>query len=191
MNLKGIAAAALFAATAFAQTQRVQLDPALTRINWTLGATLHTVHGTFKVKSADLWFDPANGQAGGRIVVDAQSGESGSSARDTRMHKNILESEKFPEITLVPDRVDGTVNLQGDSDVKLHGAFLIHGDTHEVVMSAKSHIERGKLTATITFPVPYVEWGMKNPSTFVLRVKDTVQIEIQATGEIRASGAAS
>jgi polyisoprenoid-binding protein YceI len=189
MSLNPILAAALVATTAFAQAERVQLDPALTRVNWTLGDILHTVRGTFKVKSAELWFDPATGQAGGRIVVDARSGESGSSARDGRMHKNILESDKYPDITLAPDHVDGTVNLQGDSNVKLHGAFTIHGGTHAVVMSVTSHIDRGKLTAAITFPVPYVQWGMKNPSTFFLRVKDTVQIEIQATGEIRPSGA--
>jgi polyisoprenoid-binding protein YceI len=175
----------LFTMVAFAQTETVQLDPALTHVNWTLSATLHTVHGTFKVKSAELWFDPSSGKAGGRIVVDARSGASGNASRDRRMHKDVLESDKYPEITLVPDHLDGTVNLEGDSSLKLHGAFTIHGGTHAVVMEVKSHIEGGKMTATVSFPVPYVNWGMKNPSTLFLRVNDTVQIEIQVTGEIR------
>jgi polyisoprenoid-binding protein YceI len=187
MRLTATLAVTLFASTAFAQTERVQLDAAATHVNWTLSDVLHTVRGTFKVSSADLWFDPATGKSGGRIVVDARSGDSGSSARDSRMHKNILESGKYPDITFAPDRVEGTVNLQGNSDVKLHGAFTIHGGTHEVLMSVKSQMHEGKLTATIAFPVPYVQWGMKNPSTLFLRVKDTVEIEIQAVGEIRSS----
>jgi hypothetical protein len=35
-------------------------------------------------------------------------------------------------------------------------------------------------TVVLKFNVPYVEWGMKNPSNFVLKVKDTVEIEIKA-----------
>jgi hypothetical protein len=41
----------------------------------------------------------------------------------------------------------------------------------------------GEWTVTSHFTVPYVKWGMKNPSTFVLRVNQSVDIEIQASGE--------
>ncbi len=34
-----------------AQKMTVHLDPAQTEIQWTLTDTLHTVHGTFKLKS--------------------------------------------------------------------------------------------------------------------------------------------
>ena len=34
------------------------------------------------------------------------------------------------------------------------------------------------------FTVPYVKWGMKNLSTFVLRVDQSVEIEIHASGEV-------
>jgi polyisoprenoid-binding protein YceI len=174
----------LWAAAALAQTERVHLDPAATRVNWTLDSLVHTVHGTFKVKSADLWFDPATAKAGGRIVVDARSGESGSGARDSRMHKNILESQTYPEITFVPDRIEGTVKLDGDSSVGLHGAFTIHGGTHEVTMPVKTHVSEGQLTATLSYGVPYLSWGLKNPSTLFLKVSDTVNLEIHAAGEI-------
>jgi len=175
----------LLTAVLWGQTQRVQFDLAATKVNWTLGDVLHTVHGTFKVKSADLWFDPATGKAGGKIVVDAASGDSGSKARDSRMNKNVLESDKYPELLLVPESVEGKVSLAGESQAKLHGAFTIHGATHEIVMQVKSHIEGGKFSATISFPVPYQEWGMKNPSTLFLKVNDTVAIDIQAAGEIK------
>ena len=60
MNYCALALFAL-AASAFAQPMHVQLDPAATTINFTLGDVLHTVHGVFKLKSGDLWFDPSTG----------------------------------------------------------------------------------------------------------------------------------
>ena len=177
-----------FAQEAFAQEVRLHLDAASTMVNFTLGDVLHTVHGAFKLKSGEMWIDASNGKAGGQIVVNALSGESGSGARDSRMRKNILESAKYGEITFAPDRVEGKVNLQGDSEVRLHGQFTIHGGTHEMTMNVKSHMEQQKVTATITFPVPYVQWGMKNPSTMFLRVNDTVEIAIQAAGQFSMAG---
>ena len=170
---------------ALAQPTNIQFDPAATRVEWTLGTLLHTVHGTFKLKHGEMWFDPATGKAGGAIVVDATSGESGSGSRDSRMHKSILESPKFTEITFVPDHVEGAVNRSGDSDVQIHGAFTLHGSAHELVVKAHSHIERQSLTATLAFPVPYIKWGLKNPSTLFLKVDDSVAVNIQAIGHLQ------
>ena len=171
-----------------AQETHVQLDPAATTVHYTVGSTLHTVHGTFKLKSSDLWFNASTGKAGGKLVVDAASGQSGSGARDSRMKNSILEAQKYPDITFQPDRVDGHVNLGGDSAVTLHGTLTIHGGTHEMTMKVNSHITAEHLTGTIDFDVPYIQWGMKNPSTFVLRVDDTVKISIEASGQL-TSGA--
>jgi hypothetical protein len=44
------------------------------------------------------------------------------------------------------------------------------------------HSEHSQMNAALEFSVPYVKWGMKDPSTFILRVKDTVEIEVQAAG---------
>ena len=70
----------------------LQLDPATTQVNFTLGDVLHTVHGTFKLKRGTVKFDPASGHASGLVVVDSTSGDSGSRARDHKMHTEILES---------------------------------------------------------------------------------------------------
>ena len=42
----------------------------------------------------------------------------------------------------------------------------------------------GHWTAASHFAVPYVKWGMKNPSTFILRVDQSVDIEVQASGAV-------
>jgi polyisoprenoid-binding protein YceI len=63
------------------------VDPAQSTVHWSLDSSLHTVHGTFKVKRGTVTVDPATGKAKGEIVVDAASGESGNDSRDRKMHK--------------------------------------------------------------------------------------------------------
>jgi polyisoprenoid-binding protein YceI len=173
--------ASIFAA---AQDVALPLDPARTTVNWTLGDVLHTVRGTFKLQRGSLQLDPASGKISGEIVVDAKSGESGNGSRDRKMHKEILESEQYPEISFRPDLVDGTVALQGKSSVKVHGIFNIHGVDREINVPAEVEMADDHWTATVHFTVPYAKWGMKNPSTLFLRVSDSVEIDLIATGNL-------
>ena len=113
------------ASPVFAQETVLQLDPAQTHIQFTLSDVLHTVHGSFRLKRGSIHYDFASGNASGEIVIDAQSADSGSGARDKRMHKNVLESEKFPEIAFLPDHVEGSL-----AKAKVHGTFRIHGQDH-------------------------------------------------------------
>lgn len=173
------------AGTLLAQESVLVLDPAQTRVDFALGDILHTVHGTFKVKQGIIHVNPATGAAAGLVVVDATSGESGNGARDRKMHKEILESLKYPEITITPVRILGQLSPRGASQVELKGLFKIHGTEHEITMKVAVQIEADTLTAATHFVVPYVQWGMKNPSTFILRVSDKVEIDIHATGRIQ------
>src|SRR6202030_3781855 len=95
-------------------------------------STMHTVHGTFTLKHGTLRLDPATGSVAGELVVDANSGASGNESRDHRMAREILESAKYPEIVFRPDRMEGALAAAGKSQVKLHGAFSIHGAQHDV-----------------------------------------------------------
>jgi hypothetical protein len=70
------------------------VDPAQSTVHWTLGSSLHTVHGTFALKRGSFRVDPATSKAGGEIVVDATSGKSGNDGRDRKMHKDVLESAR-------------------------------------------------------------------------------------------------
>jgi polyisoprenoid-binding protein YceI len=177
---KTILTVLLFSAAAFGQETTLAIDPAQTKVEFTLGDVLHTVNGTFALKHGSIRFDPATGAASGEMVVDATSGNSGSTARDRRMHKDILESAKYPEIVFKPTHVEGRVAEQGASQVQVHGVFSIHGADHEIVMPAEVEAAGGEYKMFLHFDVPYVKWGMKNPSTFILRVNDKVQIGIHA-----------
>jgi polyisoprenoid-binding protein YceI len=176
----------LAGAVALAQPHEVDLNfvPAKTTVNFTLGDVLHTVHGSFDVKHGAVHFDPATNNVSGEILVDATSGHSGSDGRDKKMHKEVLESGRYSDIVFRPDRLEGQVAALGDSTVQVHGMFTIHGAEHEITIPVRVEMAPGRWTATSRFTVPYVKWGMKNPSTFVLRVDQSVGIDIQASGDI-------
>jgi len=179
-----IAFFAVASIVAAAQGVVFQLDPQHTTVNFTLGDVLHTVRGTFRLKQGSLRLDPASGKLTGEIVVDARSGESGSGMRDRKMHREVLESDRYPEIAFRPDRVDGTVSLQGKSSVRVHGIFAIHGSDHELTVPAEVEVASDHWTATLHFAVPYANWGMKNPSTLFLRVSESVDIDLTTAGTI-------
>ena len=167
-----------------AQGVAFQLDPQHTTVSFTLADALHTVRGTFHLKQGSLRLDSASRKLAGEIVVDAKSGESGSGMRDRKMHREVLESDRYPEIAFHPDRVDGKVPLQGKSSVRIHGIFSIHGSDHELTVPAEVEISSDHWTAVIHFAVPYASWGMKNPSSFFLRASDSVDIDLTAAGTV-------
>ncbi len=175
-----LTALALCAGPAIAGELVLDLDPAQTIVQFTLGATLHTVHGTFKLKHGRVRYDPATGKIAGEVVIDATSGDSREEGRDRRMHKDVIESRTYPEIVFTPDQVIGTVAAQGDSQVQVHGVFRIHGAAHDMTVPVDVRIAGGRTTATARFTIPYVKWGMKNPSSLLLRVSDKVEIEVTA-----------
>jgi len=182
--LSAIVLAISCCAPAFAQPQELQLqfDPAKTTIGFTLGDILHTVHGSFQLKQGDVRYHMATRSIDGTLVVDATSGQSGNRSRDHKMHKEILESARYPTITFRPDKVEGAVAPNGSSTVQVHGTFSIHGTDHELTMPVRVEVFPDHWVADTHFTVPYVKWGIKNPSTFVLRVSESVEIDVHATG---------
>lgn len=170
-------------ATLAAQQVTLQLDPSKTSVRFTLGDVLHTVRGTFAARRGTLRFEPASGKLSGEIVVDARSGESGNGMRDRKMHKEILESDRYPEIAFSPTLLEGSV-AAGKFSAKVHGAFSIHGVEREIVVPADVDLEPDHWSAIMHFTVPYEKWGMKNPSTLFLRVNDSVEIDLAAAGSV-------
>ena len=167
-----------------AQEVIIDLDPSKSTVQFALNAVLHTVHGTFKVKRGTVRWEIATGKTSGQIVVDVKSGYTGVAARDRQMHEAVLESDRFPEAVFSPDRVSGQVSMEGESQVDVHGILRIHGQDHGVTFHGKVNLQDGRVTASAKFVMPYVSWGMRDPSTFVLRVDDKVDLELSLTGII-------
>jgi polyisoprenoid-binding protein YceI len=161
-----------------AQGLSLEMDPAQSKVEFTLGATLHTVHGSFQFKRGAIRFDPASGKASGELLVDARSAVSGNDSRDHKMHTEILESQRFPDILFRPDHVEGKLAPQGISQIQVHGVFAIHGSEHELTAPVEVRVSGGQYAITARFAVPYQKWGMKNPNTFLLRVDDHADITL-------------
>ncbi|HEX3470567.1 MAG TPA: YceI family protein [Silvibacterium sp.] len=165
------------------QNVTLHLDPSRTEIHWTLSDVLHTVHGTFRLKGGLVTFDPQTGAAQGEILVDVTSGESGSHGRDSRMHRDVLESEKYPQAIFHPAKVTGALKA-GTQNITVEGTLTIHGADHPLRLDTKVQVNGRDAIATTHFSVPYVAWGMKDPSTLVLRVAKEVDVDVIAKGEI-------
>jgi polyisoprenoid-binding protein YceI len=179
----------LLAASANAQSSpskmTLHFDPAATKINWTLKDILHTVRGTFRLKSGVLVFDEDAGTADGELIVETASAESGNHARDERMKKDVLESTKYPEAIFHPEKVTGVVHDGQTQTVTVEGTFTIHGADHPLFLQVRTSLSDGKLNATTNFVVPYVAWGMKDPSTLMLRVGKDVQVSVDARATVQ------
>jgi polyisoprenoid-binding protein YceI len=158
------------------------VDPTQTKVHYIVDTTLHTVHGTFNLKSGTLQFDPQTGKASGAIVVYATSGESGNTSRDERMHKEILETPKYPEATFHPAQIDGQVSVTAPSDFKLKGILTLHGGDHDLVVMVHSEFTGDHWKGTAQFDIPYIQWGIKDPSNFLLKVKPVVHVELELAG---------
>ena len=173
----------VLAPTGRAQEVAVQLDPVQTKIEFTLGSTLHTVEGTFKLKGGAIRLDPSTGKMSGSIIVDATSGQSGNEGRDRKMHREILESGKYPEIVFTPSQVKGTFNPKGPSKLEVSGQFSLHGQDHDMTLPIDVQPAGRQLQMAVHLTIPYIKWGLKNPSTFILRASDKVEVDIHAVGQ--------
>jgi polyisoprenoid-binding protein YceI len=161
------------------------VDPAQSKVRWTLGTSLHTVHGTFAFKNGTLHVDPATGKASGEVMVFATSGDSGNDGRDKKMHKEVLASGQFPDIVFRPDRVEGKIAPQGTFTVQVHGIFVLHGSEHELTVPVHAEFAGDHWTGSAKFNVPFIDWGLKNPSNFFLKVNHTVEIELELKGSLQ------
>ena len=159
----------------------IKFDPARTTIQWTLKDVLHTVHGTFKLQRGFVRFDMNTGKAEGMVEVDARSGESGNSSRDAHMHKLVLESSKYPVIRFRPERVYGELNSTSPHVITVDGSFEIHDLAHPLQLHINVQPDRSGYTAKTHFIVPYVAWGLKDPSTFLLHVSNEVDVDVETT----------
>jgi polyisoprenoid-binding protein YceI len=184
MVLRSAALALLLALPLSAETLTLQLDPARTTVQFTFGATLHTVRGTLQAKEGTIRFDPATGSAEGWVLLDATSAQTGNARRDRKMHEKVLESRRFPDITFNVERISGTVNRGGRSDLQLHGTLDWHGTRRPLALPAVATVNGDQVTATGFTTIRYMEWGLPDPSFFLLRVAKEVRVEIKASGRL-------
>jgi polyisoprenoid-binding protein YceI len=158
------------------------LDPAQTKIRFVLEATLHNVEGAARLVEGRIMFDPERGTAVGVVRVDARSASTGIGMRDSKMHADVLESERFPEIVFFPERL---VAMEGDASrrrLSVEGRIRIRTAERAFAIPVEAEIHDRRVRIRGSFVIPYVRWGMTDVSTFLLRVGATVEVHIDAAG---------
>lgn len=178
-------AVALFLALPLsAEMLTFELDPAATTVQFNFGATLHTVRGTLRAREGRVRLDSATGTAEGRVVLDAASAQTGNRRRDRKMHEKVLESRRYPDIVFTVERVSGTLNRGGRSDIQLHGTLDWHGTRRPFALPAVATVDGSRVDARGIGTIRYMEWGLPDPSFFLLRVSKEVRIEVNASGHL-------
>jgi len=186
-HLSVVAMLAVFCAAAPAPRQEtLDLDTGQSKVQFTVDSTFHTVHGTFLLKSGSIQFDPAGGPASGQFVVNATSGDSGNKSRDHKMTHEVLEGEKYPDIVFTAQQMKGTLAPSGAAKFQLEGSISLHGQSHPLTLDVNAEVQGNSFTGDTSFQIPYIQWGLKNPSALFLRVNDKVEIHIHAVGQIKS-----
>lgn len=179
-----IAALLWMTADVFAQSETFNVNPEASKVAFALTGSGHHVFGTFHVQSGKIDFDPGAQKISGVVVVAAGSGNSGEPGRDKKMNSDVLDIAHFAEVTFTPSSYQGTIAPSGDSNIQVSGVFTLHGTPHDITVPMQVHIDGTNATAKGQFVVPYVKWGLKDPSIFVLKVAKEVNIDLTLAGQI-------
>jgi polyisoprenoid-binding protein YceI len=162
----------------------LSFDAAKTTIGYHLTGWPHVTSGTFKLKSGTIRVDPVSGRMLGSLVVDAASGDSGHSVRDARMNNSVLEVQSFPEIRFEPQQVESHGTPPGEFPVSVRGVMTIHGSTHPLTVVARVERHNDTVVVHCNFAIPYVAWGLKDPSILFFTVAREVDVEVTAVSHL-------
>jgi polyisoprenoid-binding protein YceI len=178
------ALAGLLAPAALAQHQTFALNPDASEVKMMLNTTHEVVNGTFHIQSGSIEFDRSAPKMSGSVVVLAGSGKTGNGSRDKKMNKDILKVEQYATVSFEPKTYTGAIALSGDSTIQVTGIFTLLGTPHEITIPMLVHLEGTTATAKAHFVVPYVQWGLKNPSFLIWKAEDNVAIDLFLAGRL-------
>ena len=178
------ALAVVLTPAAFAQHQTFVVKPDASEVKMTLKTTHEIVNGAFHVQSGSVEFDQSNPKMSGSITVAAGSGKTGNDTRDKKMNKDILKVEQYATISFEPKTYAGTIAPSGDSTLQVTGIFTLLGTPHEITVPMQVHLDGAGATAKAHFVVPYVQWGVKNPSFLIWKADNDVAIDLNLVGTI-------
>jgi polyisoprenoid-binding protein YceI len=176
-----------FASLALAQHQTFTVNPDASKVAFSLGGNTHHVDGSFHVQSGSIDFDRSAQTISGSVVVAAGSGNSGDQGRDKKMNSDVLDVSHFADVSFVPKSYQGSIAPTGDSTIQVAGVFTLHGSPHDLTVPMQIHIDGTALTAKTHFTVPYVQWGLKDPSIFILKVAKVVDIDLALAGSLSSA----
>jgi polyisoprenoid-binding protein YceI len=179
-----VLAPAVLTPAALAQHQTFVVNPDASEVKIALKTTHELVNGAFHVQSGSIEFDRGTPKLTGWVVVLAGSGKTGNDSRDKKMNKDILKVEQFATVSFDPKTYTGALAPSGDSNLQVTGIFTLLGTPHEITIPILVHLEGTTATAKAHFVVPYVDWGLKNPSFLIWKADNDVAIDLSLAGRL-------
>jgi polyisoprenoid-binding protein YceI len=183
-SFRVFALAGLLAPAALAQHQTFVVNPDASEVRMTLKTTHELVNGAFHVQSGSVEFDRSAPELSGSVVVAAASGKTGNGSRDKKMNKDILQVEQYATVSFEPKTYTGALAPSGDSNLQVTGTFTLLGTPHPITVPMQVHLETDRATAKAHFVVPYVQWGLKNPSFLIWKAENDVAIDLNLVGTL-------
>ena len=183
-SLAVVALVLIFAPAALAQHQIFVVNPDASEVKMKLNTTHEVVKGTFHVQSGSINFDRTASHISGTVIVAAGSGKTGNDSRDKKMNKDILKVEQYTTVSFAPETYTGTVAPSGESTIQVSGVFTLLGTPHDLTIPMLIHIDGSKATAKGQFVVPYVQWGLKNPTFLIWKAENDVAMDINLVGQV-------
>jgi hypothetical protein len=174
----------ILAPAALSQHQTFAVSPDASEVKMTLKTTHELVHGTFHIRSGSIEFDRSTPKMSGSVVVLAGSGKTGNDSRDKKMNRDILQVEQHATVSFEPKFYAGIIAPSGDSTIQASGIFTLLGTPHEITVPILVHIEGSTAAAKAHLVVPYVQWGLKNPSFLIWKADNEVAIDLFLTGRL-------
>jgi polyisoprenoid-binding protein YceI len=185
MGLFIAAVASLAPVSACSEELVLTLAPEKTRATFRVRATFFDIDGVLALGLGQIRFDSATGAASGQVTIDLRESTTGNRLRDWEMHKRVLETERYPLAVFRVDHMLGTLGPSGTSNLVLAGIVTMHGAEHAMVVPVRAIVSGDTLSAETLFEIPYVAWGLRDPSLFFLRVAQVAVVSMKARGDLR------
>ncbi len=170
--------AALLLVALVAQAGAYKIDPAACEAGFDLKATAHTVHGTTRSVQGEVHVEP--GDVGtlrfsGTVSIAAAALETANDKRDATMHSKSLLVDRYPTIDFAPERFtpSGPPATDGSVAGVLTGRLTIRGQTKPQTIAARLALKGERIVASGTFDVAWAEFGIPDPSFFIVRIEKT------------------
>jgi polyisoprenoid-binding protein YceI len=159
-----------------------RLEVAGSTLRWELPSTFETVKGVVAVFRGTIEANPL--PTGGwdvksRIVVPAAAMQTGNRRRDGRMRGKILETARYPEIVFELRRFTGDLSRfrPGETfSVQVAGHLTVHGRTALIQLPVDVYVFEDRVEIAGSFPLHWKEYGMRDPSVGVIRVKEPMMV---------------
>lgn len=157
---------------------------------WFLGHTHHFAVRDFTGEATltDSSVAPASLQITIKTASLEESGKDFTEAQkqiiNKEAHNEVLEADKYPEITFKSTNVTGKMKSEGQYDVKIAGDITIHGVTRSIQIPAQVVVKDNTLQAIGEFSVNRSDYKVKTKSikggTIRVRNKITFKFDIMA-----------